>query len=332
MEELLSVKNLSVEFETRRGLLRAVNGVSFDIMPRTTLGLVGESGCGKTVTCLSILKLIEEPGKIIEGSVIFEGKNILEMDEEDLRHIRGKEISFVFQEPMTSLNPVLTIGEQVMETILAHRKIKKKEAKYLTINLLEKVKMPSPEDIIYQYPHNLSGGMRQRAMIAFALACNPKLLIADEPTTALDVTIQAQILDLLQSLREEFNMSLLIVTHDFGIIAKLTDFVAVMYAGQIVEYTETKIIFKNPKHPYTKGLLSALPRARTLSVQGLPQASKKFKLKRLKEIPGSLPDLTQKIKGCLFYPRCPRKEGRCLETEPFLKEVEVGQWVRCWKY
>jgi ABC-type dipeptide/oligopeptide/nickel transport system ATPase component len=221
MKELLSVRDLSVHFKAPHGLLRAVNGVDFDIKPRMTLGLVGESGCGKTVTCLSILKLIEPPGEITSGSVIFEGKDVLKMKEKDLRRIRGEKISFVFQEPMTSLNPVLTIGEQVAETLIAHRKIKKKEAFNKTVELLEKVKMPSPQNVIYQYPHNLSGGMRQRAMIAQALSCNPKLLIADEPTTALDVTIQAQILELLISLKEEFDMSVLIVTHDFGIIARL---------------------------------------------------------------------------------------------------------------
>ncbi len=318
MKELLAVKNLSVQFNTPHGLLKAVNGVNFKIAPRMTLGLVGESGCGKTVSCLSILKLIEPPGEITGGQILFEGKNILKMEGENLRHIRGNKISFIFQEPMTSLNPVLTIGEQISEVLLAHYNIKKKEAESLAISLLGKVKMPSPGRIIYQYPHNLSGGMRQRVMIAQALACRPKLLIADEPTTALDVTIQAQILELLQSLREEFDMSILIVTHDFGIIARLADFVAVMYAGQIVEYTDVRRIFKNPKHPYTKGLLAALP-----------QATKEFKLKRLKEIPGTLPDLTRKTKGCLFYPRCQKKEDMCLEEKPALREIEAGHYVRC---
>ena len=318
MEELLAVKNLSVQFKTPHGLLKAVSGVNFKIAPRMTLGLVGESGCGKTVSCLSILKLIEPPGEITSGQILFEGKNILQMEGENLRRVRGNKISFVFQEPMTSLNPVLTIGEQIAEVLFAHHNLKKKEAEPKVINLLEKVKMPMPERIIYEYPHNLSGGMRQRVMIAQALACCPKLLIADEPTTALDVTIQAQILELLQALREEFNMSILIVTHDFGIIARLADFVAVMYAGQIVEYADVRSIFKNPKHPYTKGLLAALP-----------QSSKEFKLKRLKEIPGTLPDLTKEIKGCLFYPRCSKKENRCIKIEPLLKELEAGHYVRC---
>lgn len=322
MKELLSVKNLSVQFKTADGLLKAVNGVSFEIAPKTTLGLVGESGCGKTVTCLSILKLIELPGEITGGEILFENKNLLEMDEEKLRSIRGNKISFVFQEPMTCLNPVLTIGEQVAEAILAHRKAGKKEAMSLAVELLEKVKMPFARKIIYQYPHQLSGGMRQRVMIAAALSCNPKLLIADEPTTALDVTVQKQILELLQNLREEFHMSVLLVTHDFGIVAKMADFVAVMYAGEIVEYTQTERIFKNPRHPYTKGLLAALPQAAVLG---------KSKFKRLKEIPGSLPDLTKQIKGCLFYSRCSEKKDKCLEQEPTLKEVAPEHYVRCVK-
>lgn len=222
---------------------------------------------------------------------------------------------------MTCLNPVLTIGEQVAEAILAHRKAGKKEAMSLAVELLEKVKMPFAQKIIYQYPHQLSGGMRQRVMIAAALSCNPKLLIADEPTTALDVTVQKQILELLQSLREEFHMAILLVTHDFGIVGKMADFTAVMYAGEIVEYAKTEMIFKNPRHPYTKGLLAALPQS----------ASSGLKLKRLKEIPGSLPDLTKQIKGCLFYPRCSEKKDKCLEQETTLKEIAPGHYVRCFK-
>lgn len=293
--------------------------MSFEIPPRTTLGLVGESGCGKSVTCLSILKLIDSPGEITSGEVLFENKNLLELTEEKLRGIRGNKISFIFQEPMTSLNPVLTVGEQIAEAILAHRRVRKKKVLSRAVELLEKVKMPFAQKIIYQYPHHLSGGMRQRVMIAQALSCHPQLLIADEPTTALDVTVQKQILELLQSLREEFHMSVLLVTHDFGIVAKMADFTAVMYAGQIVEYAKTEKIFKKAQHPYTKGLLTALPQ----SFAGA------LKAKRLKGIPGSLPDLTKEIKGCLFYPRCPEKKARCFEQEICLKEIEPGHYVRC---
>ncbi|MFH1857235.1 MAG: ABC transporter ATP-binding protein [Candidatus Omnitrophota bacterium] len=320
MNNIISVKNLKVEFETSGGTLKAVRGVDFKISPKTTLGLVGESGCGKTVTCLAVLKLIEPPGNITGGEIIFEGRDLLKMDEEKLRRVRGAEISFVFQEPMTSLNPVLTVGEQIIETILTHRKMKKKEAVDLAVSLLEKVKMPFARKIIYQYPHQLSGGMCQRVMIAQALSCNPKLLIADEPTTALDVTVQARILKLLRDLKEEFDMSVLIVTHDFGIVAGMADFVAVMYAGQIVEYAPTEKIFRKAKHPYTAGLLNALP-----------QVAKKRRYVRLKEIAGSLPDLTKPIKGCVFYPRCYARENSCLEAESVLRQVEDGHWVRCFK-
>lgn len=320
MKSLLSVKNLSVQFKTQNGLLKAVNGVDLDILPKSTLGLVGESGCGKTVICLSIVKLIEPPGEITGGSVMFEDKNLLNMTESELREIRGNKISFVFQEPMTSLNPVLTIGEQIAEALLAHHKVSRREALSESVRLLEKVKMPLADKIIYEYPHNLSGGMRQRVMIAMALAGRPKLFIADEPTTALDVTIQAQILNLLENLQEEFGMSILIVTHDFGVAARLADFAAVMYAGEIVEYSSVKRIFNNPKHPYTKGLLEALP-----------QTAKRNRLNRLKEIPGVLPDLTLSKKGCLFYSRCVERNSKCLEDEPVLKQAEEGHYVRCSK-
>ncbi len=319
MDPLLEIRNLKTYFYADSDVVRAVDGIDLSVGKKRTLGLVGESGCGKSVTALSILRLVQSPpGRIVDGQILFEGKDLLELSEADMRSIRGNDIAMIFQEPMTSLNPVFTIGYQISEALRLHREASRAEAKSLSIDLLRKVKIPSPEQRYREYPHQLSGGMKQRAMIAMAISCNPKLLIADEPTTALDVTIQAQILDLLMELRDEFNMSTLLITHDLGIVAETTDDVAVMYAGQIVEYTTTHILFSNPKHPYTVGLFGSLPK---MGERG----------KRLKAIEGSVPDPAAHPVGCRFHPRCGLVEERCRTEYMELREIEAGHLVRCWK-
>jgi len=308
-EPLLEVRDLKTYFFTDRGVARAVDGVSFFIPPRATLGLVGESGCGKSVTALSILRLISSPpGRIVSGSISLEGRDLLGLSEEEIRQVRGNQISMVFQEPMTSLNPVFTIGDQIMEALLTHQNISRDDAHNRTVELLRRVKIPSAETLVHQYPHQISGGMRQRVMIAMALACNPKLLIADEPTTSLDVTIQAQILELLRELQEEFGMSILLITHDLGIVAEMADFVAVMYAGQIVEFAAARELFANPLHPYTLGLF-----------QSRPQLGKKKG--RLDVIPGVVPNPISFPSGCRFHPRCSYAAEVCRQTEVTLQEV-----------
>ncbi|MGH9762618.1 MAG: ABC transporter ATP-binding protein [Blastocatellia bacterium] len=313
---LLDVRDLHVNFDTRYGLVKAVDGVSFRIEAGETLGLVGESGCGKSVTAFSILRLVPSPhGIYAGGQVLFSGVDLLRLNEQKLNSVRGNQISIVFQEPMSSLNPILTVGDQIAEAIFSHRPISKREAHRLTLDMLSRVEITSPESCFNAYPHQLSGGMLQRAMIAMALMCGPKLLLADEPTTALDVTIQAQILDLLEDLRRELNMALLLITHDLGVVAQTCDRVAVMYAGKIVEYSDSAALFEMPRHPYTRGLFSALP---TLS--GLQT--------RLRVIPGNVPSPLDYPSGCRFRPRCPIAKEIC-ETEPDLREIDPGHLSAC---
>jgi len=317
--KLLKVRDLKTYFYTDDGVGRAVDGVSFELDRGETLGLVGESGCGKTVTSLSIMRLVPEPpGRIVGGEIVFKGRDMLKLSEREMRSIRGNEISMIFQEPMTSLNPVYTCGDQVAEAIVLHQKVGRKEARARAIEMLRFVGIPDPERRIGEYPHQLSGGMRQRVMIAMALSCNPSILIADEPTTALDVTIQAQILDLLRKLREELHMAMLLITHNLGIIAEMADRVAIMYAGRIVEEADVIAIFERPMHPYTRGLLRSLP---TLG----------RRKERLTAIKGTVPDPIHFPPGCRFNPRCELADMRCRTEEPELVEVEPGHKVSCWK-
>jgi len=317
MKELLRVKDLKTYFFTHEGVVKAVDGISFKIDKGETFGLVGESGCGKSVTALSILRLIPNPpGKIVDGEIYFEGQNLLALDGREMRGIRGKKISMIFQEPMTSLDPVFTIGHEIMEAIQLHQGLEKDKARERAIEALRIVGMPDPERRINSYPHELSGGMRQRAMIAMALSCNPGLLIADEPTTALDVTIQAQILGLINELKEKLAMSIMLITHNLGVIAEMCDSVAVMYAGHIVEYTSVEALFRNPLHPYTKGLHRAIPR---LDVE----------TKRLEIIKGLVPNLSDVPSGCPFHPRCDFCSERCIKEMPKLVEVGDHHLVMC---
>jgi oligopeptide/dipeptide ABC transporter ATP-binding protein len=317
MKELLKTKNLKTHFFTHEGTVKAVNGISFKINQGETLGLVGESGCGKSVTALSIMRLIPHPpGKIVSGEIHFEGRNLLELDEKKMRKIRGKKISMIFQEPMTSLDPVFTIGHEIMESIQLHQGLKKEEARQKAIEVLKIVGMPDAEKRVNHYPHELSGGMRQRAMIAMALSCNPTLLIADEPTTALDVTIQAQILRLINELKEKFGASVMLITHDLGVIAEMCDYVAVMYAGHIIEYTDIDTLFRNPLHPYTKGLNKSIPR---LDVEA----------EHLDTIRGLVPNLLDVPSGCPFHPRCDFCLKKCIKEMPELIEVEDHHLVKC---
>jgi oligopeptide/dipeptide ABC transporter ATP-binding protein len=314
---LLEVRDLAVSFETDDGLVRAVNGVSFSLDAGRTLGIVGESGSGKTVTSLAILRLIASPpGRIDGGEILFRGRNLLALPEAELRKVRGNEISMVFQEPMTSLNPVFTAGDQIEESLRLHLGLGRRAARARAIELLRKVGIAAPAERVDAYPHELSGGMRQRVMIAMAIGANPALLVADEPTTALDVTIQAQILDLLAALRAEMGMGLLLITHNLGIVAEVADHVAVMYAGRVVEQADVRRIFGNPLHPYTRGLLESIPR-----ITG--------RRSRLAVIPGSVPDPARLPRGCPFHPRCPFAVPDCAEEEPALREIEPGHAVRC---
>ena len=314
---LLAVKDLKTYFFTEDGIVRAIDGVDFEVYQGETLGLVGESACGKSVTAFSIMRLLDYPGKTVGGEVIFKGENLLKKTEDEMRRIRGKEIAMIFQEPMTALNPVLTVGFQISEALMTHFKISKEEVMKKSVELLKKVGIPIPEQRVNEYPHQLSGGMRQRAMIAMAMSCDPSLLIADEPTTALDVTIQAQILDLMRSLLQEFNGSLIMITHDLGVIAEIADRIAVMYAGKVVEYADKKTIFHSPLHPYTFGLLTSIPR---LDVE----------MKKLNVIPGIVPNPLHFPTGCKFNPRCRFTTNKCREEEPPLIKIEEGHLVRCW--
>ncbi len=317
-EPLLEVRDLRTYFHVEGGLARAVDGVSFTLQRGRTLGLVGESGCGKSVTSLSIMRLVPDPPGWIEGGeILFKGQDLLRLPEREMRKIRGNQISMVFQEPMTSLNPVFTCGFQVAEAVLLHQDVSKREAKERAVEMLRLVGIPAPEQRMGEYPHQLSGGMRQRVMIAMALACTPSLLIADEPTTALDVTIQAQILDLLKELQERFGMAILLITHDLGVIAEVVDEVAVMYASKIVEQAPVDVLFNEPLHPYTRGLLRSLPQLE--GDQG-----------RLVPIQGIVPDAAYLPSGCKFHPRCSEAIDRCPIEEPRLVELKPAHAVRCW--
>jgi oligopeptide/dipeptide ABC transporter ATP-binding protein len=317
---LLEVRNLQTYFTVREGVAKAVDGVSFQLRRGETLGLVGESGCGKTVSALSILRLLDSPpAEYHAGEIIFDGRDLLKTSESEMQRIRGNSISMIFQEPMTSLNPVISIGSQIEEVLLNHLRLNSSAARQRTLELLRMVGIPSPKSRIEEYPHQLSGGMRQRVMIAIALACHPKVLIADEPTTALDVTIQAQILDLMQQLQADLGTSILLITHDLGVIAETADRVAVMYAGLIVEEADVHTIFKNPVHPYTQGLLRSIPR--------IDEAQRP---RRLTEIPGRVPNLFHLPEGCMFIDRCPVAIDHCKVDVPELVQIEDGHLVRCW--
>ncbi|MEJ8543672.1 oligopeptide/dipeptide ABC transporter ATP-binding protein [Brevibacillus borstelensis] len=316
-EKLLEMKGLKTYFYTDEGVVPAVDGVDIVIHEGETVGIVGESGCGKSVTSLTAMRLT--PGKVEEGSILFQGKDLLALSEEDMRKVRGNELAMIFQEPMTSLNPVFTIGEQIGEAIEIHMQYSKKQARERAIEMLKLVGIPRPEQIVDEYPHQLSGGMRQRVMIAIAMSCNPKLLIADEPTTALDVTIQAQILDLMRELKEKHNTAIMMITHDLGVVAEMCDRVVVMYAGKVVEEADVVTLFTNPKHPYTQGLMKSIPRLDS-SEQRL------YSIKGSVPIPGSL------RKGCTFAPRCEYALDTCREEMPELAAVETGHLCRCWLY
>ena len=317
----LLVKNLKVSFATSKKELMAVRGISYQLNQGEILALVGESGCGKTVSALSILRLIQEPpGKIVSGEILFAGKDLLKLKKKELQDLRGKDIAMIFQDPMTSLNPVLTIGEQIIETLLRHTSLSRKKAREKSFRLLEQVEIPSPKQKLDQYPHQLSGGMRQRVMIAMALSCSPRILIADEPTTALDVLIQAQILSLLKKIKNDTQMSILLITHDLGVVAEVAERVMVMYAGEIVESGSVNDLFRSPLHPYTIGLMESIP---TLE-------STQQKLSKLKEISGTVPSLSQVPFGCPFHPRCSAAETRCKTDKPKLKKISQTHSVSCW--
>ncbi len=318
MEPLLEVKNLRTEFPTREGVVHAVNGISYTVMPGEAVGIVGESGCGKSIGALSIINLVPKPGRIVDGEVLFEGKNLLQYDDEQIRKVRGNDIAMIFQDPMTSLNPVLTILTQVTEPLVLHKGMDMAAAERRAVEMMEIVEIPFARTRIHEYPHNFSGGMRQRVMIAMSLACEPKLVICDEPTTALDVTIQAQILDLLNRLRQELGMAVIMITHDLGIVAGLCDRINVMYAGYIVEKTGTEELFANPRHPYTLGLLRSIPRVD----QSIRQ--------KLIPIEGFPPDLTRIGDSCPFQPRCVYAVERCSEENPPLEPVGDEHWAACW--
>lgn len=322
-QPLLKVTNLKTYFFTEDGIVKAVDGVDFEVYPGEVLGLVGESGCGKTVTSFSIMRLIGQPGKIVEGEINFEGNNLLKLSDQEMTHVRGNDISMIFQQPQSSLNPVFRVGDQITEILKVHQSIDEKEAKSRAIELLKMVGISEPERRACCFPHELSGGMAQRVMIAIALACEPVLLIADEPTTALDVTIQAQILDLIRDLRVKVGASIILITHDLGVIAEMADRVAVMYAGEIVEQSSVEHLFSSPYHPYTIGLIASIP------VMGEVRD-------RLEVIPGTVPNLVNLPPGCRFAPRCKaRIENNmviCLESRPMLCVVAKGHKVRCWLY
>ena len=313
---ILEVRDLRTSFHTREGEGRAVDGVSFHLDRGETLGLVGESGCGKSVTALSILGLVAPPGRIGGGQILLSGRDLLTLPEKDMRQVRGDEVAMVFQEPMSSLNPVLTCGRQIEEAVRLHQGGSRQEAKARAIEMMHLVGIPAPEQRVDDYPHQLSGGMRQRVMIAIALSCSPDVLIADEPTTALDVTIQAQILELLEKLQAEFHMAILLLTHDLGVVAEVADRVAVMYAGQIVETATTKDLFASPRHPYTRGLLRSIPH-------------RDGRQERLEVIPGRVPEATSLPFGCRFHPRCSLAESACEATDQSLEECGVDHEVRC---
>ena len=319
-EKLLRVSNLRTRFHIYEGMVTAVDGINLDVYRGETLGVVGESGCGKSVTALSILRLLASPPAEIQGTILFGGVNLLDLNLDEIRRIRGNAISMIFQEPMTSLNPVLTIGEQISEAIKLHQGVTRQEAWSKAVEMLQMVQIPSPEMRVREYPHQLSGGMRQRAMIAMALSCHPRLLLADEPTTALDVTIQAQIVDLMERLKEEFETSIVLITHNLGLIAEMAKRVLVMYMGKVVEEAPVEDLFQEPLHPYTRGLL-----------ESIPWIGKKLKTGRrqLQEIPGIVPSLLEMPEGCRFHPRCSRVMNICIKEEPPLVQKD-GRRVLCW--
>jgi peptide/nickel transport system ATP-binding protein len=328
-DALLEVDDLTTYFFTRDGVVRAVEGVSFRVMRGEVLAIVGESGCGKSVTSLSIMRLIASPpGRTVRGRVLFEGRDLLELPEPEMRKIRGNAISMIFQEPMTSLNPVLTIGRQVAEALVLHRGMSREQALARSIELLREVRIPAPERRVNQYPHQLSGGMRQRVMIAMALACAPRLLIADEPTTALDVTIQAQILDLMRELSQKTGAAIVLITHDLGVVAEMAERVVVMYAGRKVEEASVADLFARPRHPYTRGLLDSIPKLRGA---GVGNAGERGTRRRLAEIAGTVPSLSEPITGCAFAPRCHFATARCRAESPVLEEKAAAHFAACWE-
>ena len=324
-ELALDVTDLQTYFFTRQGTVKAVDGVSFYLKKGETLGIVGESGCGKSITALSVMRLVPDPpGKIIGGTVKLDGRDLLQCSEAEMRDIRGNEISMIFQEPMTSLNPVITIGHQISEALILHQGLSKAEAMARAEEMLNLVRIPEAKQRIKEYPHQLSGGMRQRAMIAMALACNPKVLIADEPTTALDVTIQAQILDLIVNLQEQLGTAVILITHDLGVVAETAKRVVVMYAGKKVEEADVEALFAEPMHPYTHGLLASVPHLD--SMRGADQED----VERLAEIPGIVPALNNLPEGCVFAPRCPHADDQCMAAYPPYEEKKPGHWAACW--
>ena len=325
-EPLLAVNDLHTYFDLRQGVAKAVDGVSFSLAPRETLAIVGESGCGKSITALSLMRLVPDPpGRIAGGSVKLAGTDLLALDEEAMRAVRGKDIAMIFQEPMTSLNPVLTIGEQIAEAVLLHEKVSRAQAWTKAIEMLRITQIPEPEQRAKEYPHQLSGGMRQRAMISMALACNPKVLIADEPTTALDVTIQAQILDLIVDLQHKLGTAVILITHDLGVVAEMAQRVIVMYAGRKIEEASVEELFARPQHPYTHGLMASIPRL------PLMRGETESDSDRLQEIPGMVPALSNLPGGCVFAPRCAHAEGRCRNRYPDYEEKWPGHWAACWR-
>ena len=323
MPLLLEIKDLQTAFDTTQGRINAVNGVSLEVNSGETMGIVGESGCGKTMLALSIMRLIPANGKIINGEIFFSGKDLLKISDEEMRLKRGSEISMVFQEPMTSLNPVFRVGEQIAEAIRLHQHLPAKQAMELSVEQLREVGIPDPQKRALDYPHNFSGGMRQRVMIAMAMSCHPRLMLADEPTTALDVTIQAQILDLISGLKQKNKMAVVLITHDLGVVAEAAQKVAVMYAGEIVESAAVEEIFDNPLHPYTQGLLESVPARCVRSLQ---------RGEYLKTIPGSVPGLYDFLQGCRFHDRCSLAVEVCARIKPSLSEIEPGHFVSCFKY
>jgi peptide/nickel transport system ATP-binding protein len=323
---LLTVEGLQTSFFTRRGTVKAVDGVDFSLWPGETLAIVGESGCGKSVTALSLMRLVPDPpGRIVGGKVTLAGTDLLALDEEAMRGVRGKDVAMIFQEPMTSLNPVLTIGSQIAEVLLLHERLGRAEARNKAIEMLRLVRIPEPEQRAKSYPHQLSGGMRQRAMIAMALACNPKVLVADEPTTALDVTIQAQILTIILELQRKLGTAVILITHDLGVVAETAQRVIVMYAGRKVEEAAVDDLFAHPQHPYTRGLMASIPRLAVMLGEGERAPE------RLQEIPGMVPALSDLPAGCVFAPRCPHAEDRCRAAFPAYEEKRPGHWAACWR-
>ncbi len=322
MENVLEIKNLKTYFFTRRGVVPAVDGVDMRIGKGQVIGVVGESGCGKSMTAMSIVRLLSYPGKIVEGEILLEGQDLAQASEKRMREIRGNDISVIFQEPMTSLNPVLTVGKQVREAVLLHQKVSKKEARERVIEMFRQVGIPEPEERYRSYPHQLSGGLRQRVMIAMAMICNPKLLLADEPTTALDVTIEAQILHLMKQLQEKRGTAILLITHNLGVVAEICDYVYVMYAGKVVEQADVFTLFREPLHPYTSGLIRSIPKVHEQEGGG----------QRLYTIKGMVPNLLHMPEGCAFCPRCEHATERCRLEKPELYDRGDGHRVRCFLY